>query len=242
MRFESTSSRVAASGARRSMRASKVRLESSMRAHSSPSNGPSTRRGSLPSSSSPSESASRFAGSMVTTATFRPRSAIPMAIAAAVVVLPTPPEPAQTTIRRPSSSSSMSGSPYPDRRALDVGDGNVDRAAAGAADADLERHLDRVHRRGEHVAALDAHVVVRPVAREHRPVDVLLDRGAAARRYLALAHPTHRHARHQSRSSFPVKSLIRASRTPAVTPSPIEAALPVIWALVLTVPPPSESA
>src|SRR5918992_4899555 len=114
MRFESTSSRVAASGASRSISASNVRLESSIKAHSSPSirtpwslkRSGSTSRGSLPSSSSPSESASRFAGSIVTTATFRPRSAIPIASAAAVVVLPTPPDPAQTTIRLPSSSGS----------------------------------------------------------------------------------------------------------------------------------------
>src|SRR5918996_3118950 len=104
MRFERISSRVARSGARRSISASNVRLESSISAHSSPSKSPSTRRGSLPSSSRPSESASRLAGSIVTTATFRPRSAIPIASAAAVVVLPTPPEPAQTTIRRPSST------------------------------------------------------------------------------------------------------------------------------------------
>src|ERR671914_666567 len=55
-------------------------------------------------SSRPSESASRFAGSIVTTATLSPRSAIPIASAAAVVVLPTPPEPAHTTILRPSTS------------------------------------------------------------------------------------------------------------------------------------------
>src|SRR5688572_32158226 len=36
---------------------------------------------------------SRRAGSMVTTATFLPRSASPRATAAAVVVLPTPPDP-----------------------------------------------------------------------------------------------------------------------------------------------------
>ncbi len=112
MRLASTSSRVASSGASRSMSESNVRLESSISAHSSPSISPpkragSTRRGSLPSSSSPSESASRLAGSMVTTATFSPRSAMPMAMAAAVVVLPTPPEPAHTTIRRPSRSVSI---------------------------------------------------------------------------------------------------------------------------------------
>ena len=43
-------------------------------------------------------------------------------------------------------------------------------------------------------------------------------------------------------ASFPVKSLISASSTLTTTPSPIDAALPVIWALVWIVPPPSESA
>ena len=86
---------------------SKVRFASSIMAHSSPRPSMSTRRGSLSSSSSPSALASRRAGSMVTTATFLPSSASPSATAAAVVVLPTPPEPAQMTIRRPSSSGSI---------------------------------------------------------------------------------------------------------------------------------------
>src|SRR5215217_3217504 len=85
-----------------------------MSAHSSPwistpwdaKRSGSTRVGSLPSCSRPSASASRFAGSIVTTATLRPRSAIPMASAAAVVVLPTPPEPAQMTIRLSRTSAS----------------------------------------------------------------------------------------------------------------------------------------
>ena len=58
---------------------------------------------------SPSESASRFAGSIVSTATFLPRAAIPAAIAAELVVLPTPPEPAQMQTRLPSSSSRDAG-------------------------------------------------------------------------------------------------------------------------------------
>ena len=49
----------------------------------------------------PSALASRRAGSMVTTATRAPSAARPMASAADVVVLPTPPEPAQTTMRLP---------------------------------------------------------------------------------------------------------------------------------------------
>src|SRR5687767_5322136 len=227
MRFESTSSRVASSGARRSISASNVRLESSISAHSSPSKSPSTRRGSFPSSSSPSESARRFAGSIVTTATLRPRSAIPIASAAAVVVLPTPPGPAQTTMRRPSRTSSTL-SAYADRLALDVGDRDVDGAAPAAADADLERHLHLAHRLREQVPALDAHVVVGPVGAEHRAGGVLLDRGATVWRDFARADPPHHHPRHQSFASFPVKSVISASSTPATTPSPIEAALPVI--------------
>src|SRR5215207_9257397 len=94
------------------MTSSNVRLASSIIAHSSPSistpcganRAGSTRCGSLPSSVIPSAFASRFAGSMVTTATFIPRAAIPVASAADVVVLPTPPEPAQMTMRLPSSS------------------------------------------------------------------------------------------------------------------------------------------
>ena len=39
-----------------------------------------------------------------------------------------------------------------------------------------------------------------------------------------------------------MKSVISASSTPATTPSPIEAALPVIWAFVWMLPPPSLSA
>src|SRR5215218_9729881 len=94
------------------MTSSKVRLASSIMAHSSPSISTpcgakrlgSTRCGSLPSSAIPRALARRLAGSMVTTATRRPCAAMPMASAAEVVVLPTPPDPAQMTIRLPSSS------------------------------------------------------------------------------------------------------------------------------------------
>ena len=65
----------------------------------------STRLASLPSSFRPSESASRFAGSIVSTQTLSPRAAIPVAIAAEVVVLPTPPEPAQMQMSLPSRIS-----------------------------------------------------------------------------------------------------------------------------------------
>ena len=57
--------------------------------------------------SSPSELASRRAGSMVTTQARRPSRAAWRAKAAAVVVLPTPPEPQQMTIDRSSTTSSM---------------------------------------------------------------------------------------------------------------------------------------
>src|SRR5690242_4402782 len=58
-----------------------------------------TRWGVLPRSLIPSAWASRLAGSMVRTTTVRPYSAARNAIAAAVVVLPTPPAPQQTTTR-----------------------------------------------------------------------------------------------------------------------------------------------
>src|SRR3954452_19732002 len=114
MRLASTSSRVRSSGARCSMSWSNVRLASSIIAHSSPriSTPWAAKRlgsislGSLPSVSRPSALASRRAGAIVTTATRRPRSAMPIATAAAVVVLPTPPGPAQITIRRPASRGS----------------------------------------------------------------------------------------------------------------------------------------
>src|ERR1019366_3143515 len=43
-----------------------------------------------------------------------------------------------------------------------VGRRDVDRRAAGAANADLLRHLHRLHRRCEEVAAFDADVVIGP--------------------------------------------------------------------------------
>src|ERR687895_444976 len=96
MRLERTASRVRSSGACHSTISSKVRLGSSIMAHSSPSR-PSTftLRSSLPSSGRPRELARRRAGSIVSTATFLPRAAMPSAMAADVVVFPTPPEPAQ---------------------------------------------------------------------------------------------------------------------------------------------------
>ena len=64
-------------------------------------------------------------------------------------------------------------------RVVPVDDRDVDRRAASAADADLLRHLRRLHRRGQDIAACDADVVVRAVAVEDGPVGVLLDRRAA---------------------------------------------------------------
>src|ERR671931_2694852 len=107
-------SRVSSSGACRRTSSSKVAFASSIIAHSSPpsastpaslNSAGSTWRSSFPSSGSPSESARRLAGSIVRTATFLPRAAIPAAIAAELVVFPTPPEPAQMQTRLRSSSS-----------------------------------------------------------------------------------------------------------------------------------------
>ena len=81
-------------------RASKVGLVSSISAHSSPGQSPSIWVGVLERPSRPSASASRLAGSMVTTTARRPRRAASRASTAAVVVLPTPPEPQQTRMRR----------------------------------------------------------------------------------------------------------------------------------------------
>src|SRR3954469_17788789 len=96
MRLPSTASRVCSSGACHSISSSKVRLASSIIAHSSPFTGASTRVSWLPSSGSPRELARRRAGSMVSTATFLPCAAMPSATEAETVVLPTPPEPAHT--------------------------------------------------------------------------------------------------------------------------------------------------
>src|SRR5215210_4240097 len=114
MRFARMRSRVSSSGAWRRTSSSNVAFASSIIAQSSPpfvstpssaNSSGSTWRSWLPSSGRPSESASRLAGSIVSTATFLPRAAIPVAIAAAHVVLPTPAEPAQMQIRLPSRMS-----------------------------------------------------------------------------------------------------------------------------------------
>ena len=117
MRFESTASRVCSSGACHSISSSKVRLASSIIAQSSPVASTSTRRSSLPSSGRPSESGEPPGGSIVSTATFLPRAAMPRAIAADVVVLPTPPEPAQMQISFRSSQPAITAALQADRTA-----------------------------------------------------------------------------------------------------------------------------
>ena len=82
----------------RPIRSSNVPFVSSIKAHNSPGHGPSIRPGSLVNDSSPNASARRLAGSMVTTHDRRPARAPCSAMAAAAVVLPTPPEPQQMTI------------------------------------------------------------------------------------------------------------------------------------------------
>src|SRR5918995_4796540 len=152
MRLARIRSRVSASGACLRTTSSKVCLASSIIAQSSPplvwtptsvNSAGSTCRSVLPSSGRPSESASRFAGSIVSTATFFPRAAIPAAIAAEIVVLPTPPEPAQmhTSLPRrssetPATSRHLCGEP-PDVLRPELGledererpDGRVDQLA-----------------------------------------------------------------------------------------------------------------
>src|SRR5690242_3349371 len=80
---------------------SNVRRMSNIIACSSPdtSGASGTRWGTLPRLLMPSAWASRLAGSIVSTTTVRPYSAARSAIAAAVVVFPTPPAPQHTTTR-----------------------------------------------------------------------------------------------------------------------------------------------
>ncbi len=118
--------RVRASGACRRIRSSHDCLVSSMAAHSWPralipaarkaSSG--TRCSVLPMPSRPRASASRRAGSTVSTSTLLPcRMAAITAAAAAVVVLPTPPGPQATTISLVASRPSME--PLPAEETLD---------------------------------------------------------------------------------------------------------------------------
>ena len=98
MRLRLMSSTCWAESEYRWTRSSNVPFGSSIMACSSPGHGPSIRVGRLVRSSRPRELASRLAGSMVTTQAVRPRRAASRANAAAVVVLPTPPEPQHTMI------------------------------------------------------------------------------------------------------------------------------------------------
>ena len=96
------------------MRSSNVAFGSSIIAHSSPristpcdceQRGVDLRAGRCRAPRGPSDSASRRAGSIVTTATRLPDAARPSASAADAVVLPTPPEPATMQTRLPSRRS-----------------------------------------------------------------------------------------------------------------------------------------
>src|SRR5205085_548972 len=120
-----------------------------------------------------------------------------------------------------------------------VVDGDVDGPAAPALHADALGHALQPHARGQDVAALHAHVVVRAVAAEHGAVGIVLERGRPVGGNLAWADPAHDHLLHQIRASLVAKSLMSASSTLCTTPSPIEAALPLICAAVWTLPPPS---
>src|SRR3954453_6361438 len=125
------------------------------------------------------------------------------------------------------------------RLALGVVDGHVHGPAAPALDPHALGHGVKPHAGGQHVAALHAHVVVRPVSAEHGAVRVVLERGRPVGRDLARPYPAHDHLLRQMLASFVVKSLISASSTLCTTPSPIEAALPLICAAVWISPPPS---
>src|SRR4051794_32472611 len=164
------------------MTSSKVRLASSIIAQSSPSSGSfSTLRGSFPSSSRPRELARRLAGSIVTTATLRPRAAMPSAIAAEVVVLPTPPDPAQMQTRLPSSISATFTAG--DSRSLTERFPTARPPArdSGAEQADLAEDRDGV---GVDVLSRDPLVLVERDDVHPLPLDA-----AAARRGRELAPP-----------------------------------------------------
>ena len=142
------------------MSSSNVRLASSIIAHSSPrisipwpaNRAGSTSRGSLPSSVEPERVARRRAGSIVTTATRGPSAARPIAIAADVVVLPTPPEPAQMTTRLPSQAVAHSA---PSSSVASLLRARRDRATAEAGTAAWGPARGRARRRRRSCDALD---------------------------------------------------------------------------------------
>ena len=80
-------------------------------AHSSPGQSPSMRLGVSVRPCRPRASARRLAGSMVTTTVLRPSRAPSSATTAAVVVLPTPPEPQHTMMLRSATRSARASGP-----------------------------------------------------------------------------------------------------------------------------------
>ena len=129
------------------------------------------------------------------------------------------------------------------RLRLLFGDRDVDRRAAPAADAHLLRHVRRrpspprarcrtARRRSRRARCRGTRAGRRPPGSPSRRRAAPRPRGSGASR----SSPS---AVRQSFPSFPAKSATSASSTPATTPSPIDAALPVICALVWIVPPPS---
>src|SRR2546427_2986367 len=103
-----------------------------------------TRPGWLARALRPRASASRLAGSMVTTQVWRPRRAPSMAMAADTVVLPTPPGPAQMTICPSRADSRLTtGSRTGSRLAHGVFDGVGEQVQllAGEAFAEEERQV-----------------------------------------------------------------------------------------------------
>ena len=100
------------------------------------------------------------------------------------------------------------GRPLERRRVIDALDldRDVHRPAARALDAKLAVHVLGWHRGREHIAALDAHVVVGAVAVEDRPVGALLDGRPAVARDLALADMPHRDRRHLRSPTAPPAS------------------------------------
>src|SRR6478609_5669818 len=182
MRLFRTRSRDSSSGAWRATSSSKVAFASSIIAHSSPfistpccsKRAGSTRRASLPSSSRPSESARRLAGSIVSTQTFSPWAAIPAAIEAEVVFCP----------RRRSRRRCISPCPRGCRRASASGEPLRQPARRLGPEIGLEeegegldRGLDPPAQAGQ-LGALGAGAGLlrerRPCRRPHRP---LLARG-----------------------------------------------------------------
>src|SRR6266508_1833632 len=89
-----------------------------MVAHSSPGQSPWITRGESVRMSTPRASASRLAGSIVTTTVLRPLRAPSSATAAAIVVLPTPPVPVQMTIWAPATTRSSAVIAGPGRASL----------------------------------------------------------------------------------------------------------------------------